>query len=98
MIRHILFWNYSDEVKKNHKEKEALEILKKSIDTMDGKIDGLLCIEMEENLAPGYDLVFYTEFRDEKALKDFQNHPLHVAHKERCKEIVQDRLCGDIRV
>ena len=51
-----------------------------------------------EKIAPiyGYDLVFYAEFTDEESLKKFMNHPLHVAHRERCKEIVTDRLCGDI--
>ena len=98
MIRHILFWNYSEEVKKNHKEAETLNFLKKSVKTMEGQIDGLLCIEMEENQSAGYDLVFYSEFTDQQALTNFQNHPLHVAHKERCKNIVQNRLCGDIEI
>lgn len=65
---------------------------------MEGQIDGLLRIEMEENFSSGYDLVFYSEFIDRESLRNFQNHPLHVAHKERCKKIVQDRLCGDIEV
>ena len=28
MIRHILFWNYTKEVKENHLEKETLQKLK----------------------------------------------------------------------
>ena len=59
-------------------------------------IEGLLCVEMEENLSSGYDLVFYSEFENQEALKDFQNHPLHEAHKKRCKDLVCKRLCGDI--
>ena len=43
MIRHILFWNYTKEVKENHLEKETLQKLKEGI-------EGLLCVEMEENL------------------------------------------------
>ena len=45
-----------------------------------------------------YDLVFYSELESEAALKNFQNHPLHVAHRERCKDIVTERLCGDLNV
>lgn len=56
MIRHILFWNYTEKVKAEHKEDETLP------------------------------------------LKAFRDHPLHVAHRERCKEIVTDRLCGDLEV
>ena len=51
---------------------------------------------MEENLASGYDLVFYSEFENLEALKNFQNHPLHEVHKKRCMNLVCERLCGDI--
>ena len=96
MIRHILFWNYTDKVKAEHREAEMLRFLQKSVHTMEGKIDGLLCAEIGKNTAKGYDLVFYAELRDKEALERFQNHPLHVAHRERCREIVTDRLCGDL--
>ena len=97
MIRHILFWNYTKEVKENHLEKETLQKLKESVQTLEG-IEGLLCVEMEENLTSGYDLVFYSEFENLEALKNFQNHPLHEAHKKRCKDLVCERLCGDIEI
>ena len=48
MIRHILFWNYTDEVKEKHQEKETLIKLKESVETLKD-IEGLLCVEMEEN-------------------------------------------------
>ena len=99
MIRHILFWKYTDAVKAQHQEAEALKFLQNSVATMRGRIDGLLCIEIGLNLAGGdYDLIFYAELRDEQALQCFQQHPLHVAHRERCKDLVTARLCGDVRV
>ena len=88
MIRHILFWNYTEEVKEKHGEEEALRFMQDSVATMNGNIDGLLQAEIGKNIAGGYDLVFYAEFTDEAAL--------HVAHRERCKNIVTDRLCGDL--
>lgn len=61
------------------------------------RIDGLRCAEINANTAGGeYDLVFYSELRDADALQAFQNHPLHIAHRERCKALVTDRLCGDM--
>ena len=51
---------------------------------------------MEENLTSGYDLVFYSEFENLEALKNFQNHSLHEAHKKRCRNLVCERLCGNI--
>lgn len=99
MIRHILFWKYTDVVKAQHQEAEALKFLQNSVATMRGRIDSLLCIEIGLNLAGGdYDLIFYAELRDEQALQCFQQHPLHAAHRERCKDLVTARLCGDVRV
>ena len=99
MIRHILFWKYTDAVKAQHKEAEALQFLQNSVATMRGQIDGLLCVEIGPNLAGGeYDLVFYAELRDEQALQGFQQHPLHATHRERCQDLVTARLCGDVRM
>lgn len=96
MIRHILFWNFTDKVKKEHSEQESLKFLQDSVDTMNGKIDGLIGASIGKNIAGGSDLVFYAEFTDKESLEKFKNHPLHVAHRERCKDIVTDRLCGDL--
>lgn len=98
MIRHILFWNYTDKVKKEHKEEEMLKFLQNSVNTMNGNIDGLINAEIGTNIAGGYDLVFYAELRDKEALEQFKTHPLHIAHRDRCMDIVTDRLCGDLEV
>lgn len=63
---------------------------------MNGHIEGLIRAEIGANTAGGYDLVFYSEFTDAQALAAFRDHPLHVAHRERCADIVTDRLCGDV--
>ena len=42
MIRHILFWNYTEKVKEKHGEEEALRFMQDSVATMNGNIDGLL--------------------------------------------------------
>ena len=66
MIRHILFWKFTDQVKAEHREAEALAFLQNSVATMDGHIDGLLRAEIGTNTAGGdYDLVFYSELADE---------------------------------
>ena len=70
MIRHILFWKFTDQVKAEHREAEALAFLQNSVATMDGHIDGLLRAEIGTNTVGGdYDLVFYSELADESALK-----------------------------
>ena len=98
MIRHILFWKYTDTVKQEDREESALKFLQDSVETMNCHVDGLIHAQIKPNLSGGeYDLVFYSEFQDEETLKAFRDHPLHVAHRERCKDLVTGRLCGDIR-
>lgn len=97
MIRHILFWKLTEQVKAAGREKEAAGFVADSVRTMAGRIEGMRCAELGVNLAGGdYDLVFYSEFENEAALKAFRDHPLHVAHRERCAEYVTGRVAGDI--
>ncbi len=92
MIRHILLWKYKEGVDK----KEALHILKESVDTLKG-VDGVLTVEINENLEENeYDLVFYSEFKDRESLANFKTHPLHVAHANRCMNLVMGRLGADV--
>lgn len=95
MIRHILFWNFTEKVKEEHTQEESLRFMRSQW-LREWKYRGAFAAEINRNFAGGYDLVFYAEFADEESLKKFMNHPLHVAHREKCKEIVTDRLCGDI--
>lgn len=48
MIRHILFWNYTDAVKEKQGGEEALQFMQDSVATMNGKIDGLIQAEIEK--------------------------------------------------
>lgn len=99
MIRHILFWKLTEEVKRSGRNQEAIAFVADSVGTMVGKIDGMLTAELGENKAGGdYDLIFYSEFRDKESLEAFKNHPLHAAHRDRCKNYVTGRLAGDLSV
>ncbi len=60
---------------------------------------GLHNAKIGPNLAGGeYDLVFYADLDDRDALAAFRDHPLHVAHRERCASLVTGRLAGDLEV
>lgn len=50
MIRHILFWKYTDNIKAEHKEEWALHFLQDSVTTMDGKdiVTGGLCGDVKD--------------------------------------------------
>ena len=95
MLKHILFWQFSDAVTDENRE-EVLGKLSASVKNLEGKIDGLLSCEIGENVAGGdCDFVFYATFESLDALKAFQDHPLHVAHKQMAAPFVKNRLAAD---
>ena len=73
-----------------------MRVLTASTETLLG-IDVLHQAHIGRNRAGGaYDLIFYAEFADADALEHFREHPLHVAHRERCAPYVTGRLTGDL--
>lgn len=95
MVKHILFWQFSDAVHDGNR-KEILERLSASVKSLEGKISGLISCEIGENVAgTDCDFVFFAEFESLDAVKVFQNHPLHIAHKKLAAPYVQNRLAAD---
>ncbi|MDO4154659.1 MAG: Dabb family protein [Clostridia bacterium] len=95
MLKHILFWQFSDAVNDGNRQ-EVLEKLSASVKNLEGKIDGLLSCEIGENVVGAdCDFVFYATFESLEALQHFQNHPLHVAHKQMAAPFVKNRLAAD---
>ena len=58
MIRHILFWNYTEKVKEEHTQEESLRFMQQSVATMNGNIEGLLHAEINRNLPVAMTLFF----------------------------------------
>lgn len=96
MIRHIILWKFSDQVKKDGNEEQVVGLLRQSAASMVGKIDGLFSAEIGRNVAGGaYDFVYCAELRDQQALDAYRENPLHVAHKELAKPYVSNPLVVD---
>lgn len=90
MVRHILLWKFSQQVKAQGRQQEALETMAASVSAMVGQIPGLLRAEIGKNCTgDACDFVFYSELTDLEALAAYQVHPLHVAHKTRSAPLVQ---------
>lgn len=95
MVKHILFWQFSEAVNAQNR-REVLERLSGSVQNLQGKIEGLLSCEIGENVTGNdCDFVFYATFTSMEALRYFQNHPLHIAHKELASPYVKNRLVAD---
>lgn len=95
MVRHIIFWTFSDNVNDSNR-KEVLKMMSDSAKNLVGKIPGLIKAEIGENFADSdCDFVFYAEFERMENIPAFQVHPLHVAHKERSAPYVKTRFVAD---
>lgn len=58
MIRHILFWNFTEKVKEEHTQEESLRFMQQSVLTMNGNIEGLLHAEITAILPVAYEPCF----------------------------------------
>ena len=76
MVKHIILWKLKDEFN-NDKIKEQM---KEKLEGLMGEIDGLLEINVQtEKLASSnVDVMLYSVFTDEAALKNYATHEKHV--------------------
>lgn len=98
MIQHIVMWQLADTAQGKSKSENA-QIIKESLESLSGKIDGLLSIEVgvnhPETPASNYDVVLNCTFPSVEALNAYQVHPLHVAAAAYIKQVVCARVCVD---
>jgi len=99
MIKHIVVWKLKDEANGNKKEANAM-LIKKGLENLKGKIEGLLNIEVGIDFLGGnnFDVVLYSEFTSKEALNFYQNHPLHQAVLPFIREAVTDRKAVDYEI
>ena len=76
MVKHIILWNLKEEFNDDSIKQD----MKKSLESLVGKIDGLLTLKVEINslATSNADVMLYSEFENERALKFYASHPEHV--------------------
>lgn len=99
MVKHIVMWKLKDEAHGNDKATNA-KLIKEKLETLNGKIDGLLQLEVGiDFLGSGnFDVVLYSELSKKEDLDVYQNHPLHQALLPFIREAVIDRKAVDYEV
>lgn len=100
MIKHIVMWKLKEEVEGNTKKYNA-EQMKIMLEGLQGKIEGLLNIEVGIDInksSQAYDVVLYSEFKDEAALNFYQQHPLHKQAGLFVKNVASSRAVVDYRI
>lgn len=94
MVKHIIIWKLKDEFNTD----EIKSGVKNSLESLLGAIPGLLEIKVEtENLASSNaDLMLYSVFESEAALKGYSVHPEHVKVADTfVRPYTESRACFD---
>lgn len=94
MVKHIIIWKLKDEFNTD----EIKRGVKNSLESLLGTIPGLLEIKVEtENLASSNaDLMLYSVFESEAALKGYSVHPEHVKVADTfVRPYTESRACFD---
>lgn len=96
MVKHIILWKLKNEF--NTAEVKAG--IKKGLEGLSGKISGLLEIKVEtENLASSNaDVMLYSVFESEEALRGYAVHPEHVFVADTfVRPFTETRACFDYK-
>ena len=97
MVKHIILWQLKDEFSKE--EKSSIKAgIKSGLESLITKIDGLVEIKVEtEGLASSNaDVMLYSVFETEEALKAYAVHPAHVEVADtKVRPYTKTRLCLD---
>ena len=94
MVKHIILWKLKEE----HNNASVKEGIKRELEELSGKIPGLLEIKVETvGLASSNaDVMLYSVFESEDALKGYAVHPAHVRVADTfVRPYTETRLCLD---
>ena len=100
MVKHIILWQLKDEL--SDAEKLTVKAgIKDGLESLIGKIPGLAEIKVETDglASSNADVVLWSVFENEEALKDYAVHPEHVAVADgKVRPFTKTRLCLDFEV
>ena len=94
MVKHIILWKLKNE---NNNDNIKSDI-KRQLEALNGKIAGLIKLEIQTCSLPSSnaDVMLYSEFENEAALKGYAIHPDHVFVADNyVRPFVETRLCLD---
>jgi len=100
MIKHIVFWRLNEKAYGNDKQTNS-QILKEKLLAMQGKVEGLLKVEVGfdfSNEKDSSDVVLYSEFSTKEALHQYQIHPDYEEIKKWLSEVRYERRVVDYEI
>jgi quinol monooxygenase YgiN len=99
LIKHIVMWNLRGDT--DQAKARAVEVLKRSFESLRGRIPGLLHLEIGvDSSRSDYacDVVLYSEFESQAALDAYAVHPEHQRVKQELADLRIARHQVDYRV
>jgi hypothetical protein len=100
MIKHLVFWKINDGIDGVSKA-DAMRQIKEALESMNGKIPGLIKIESGINVIEdptASDVSLYSEFESWDALTAYQTHPAHEPAKKLIGKFKSERRAVDFEV
>ena len=97
MVKHIILWKLKEE----HNTVSVKQDMKRELEGLTGKIPGLLemNVQIDGLASSNADVMLYSVFEDENALKNYAVHPMHVSVADTyVRPFTQTRLCLDFEV
>ena len=97
MVKHIILWQLKDEFTEEEKAQIKAGI-KEGLESLITKIDGLTEIKVETQglSTSNADVMLYSVFENEDALKSYAVHPAHVEVADtKVRPFTKTRLCLD---
>lgn len=98
MVKHIVAWNYAENLTEQEKL-ESAQIMKKELENLINLIPGIVSIKLyiKPLNSSDSDLVLDSVFENEEALKAYQIHPEHVrVGSTYVKPVTTNRKCIDV--
>jgi len=98
MLKHIVIWQLKEGAE-GRSTSENLRILKDALESLGGKIPGLIKIEVGfDKTATEADVVLYAELESREALASYRQHPAHQAVIPLVRSICTARRVVDYEV
>ena len=97
MVKHVILWTLKSEYD-DEKKKEIKKGIKEGLESLAGKIPGLVSIKVNTEPLPSSnaEVMLDSEFEDEASLKGYSTHPEHVAvANEKVRPYTATRTCMD---
>ncbi len=97
MVKHIILWQLKDELTESEK-KTVIAGIRSGLEGLLGQIEGLKEIKVHANGldSSNADVMLYSVFESEQALKGYAVHPAHIAVADgKVRPFTKLRLCLD---